>query len=134
MKKYYIILFCLQVMTAIGAIPAGYAYVSDPLGASMGVTVDLLAKSPFKDFLIPGLFLLIVNGLCNLVAAVFSILNKPVAGKIGLFLGFVLAVWIVIQVYWIGLSSFLQPLFFFVGLFEMALGWTIIRKTKVPIS
>jgi len=129
MKKYYIVLFCLQVMTAIGALPAGYAYVKDPTGAGLGASVDLLANSPLKDFLIPGLFLLIVNGFGQLGASVFSILNKPAAGKIGLFFGFVLAVWIVIQVYWIGLSSFLQPLFFFVGLFEMALGWTIIRKT-----
>jgi len=129
MKKYYIVLFCLQVMTAIGAIPAGYAYVKDPSGAGIGVSVDLLVNSPFKDFLIPGLFLLIVNGFGQLGAAVFSILNKPIAGKTGLFLGFFLMVWIVIQVYFIGLSSFLQPLFFFVGLFEMALGWTIIRKT-----
>jgi hypothetical protein len=116
-------------MVAIGAIPAGYAYVKDPSGAGLGVTVELLANSPLKDFLIPGLFLLIVNGFCQLGAAMFSIMNKPVAGKIALFLGFVLMVWIVIQVVWIGLSSFMQPLFFFVGLFEMALGWTIIRKT-----
>jgi len=128
MKKYYFILFCVELMVAIGAIPAGYAYIKDPSGAGLGVTVELLANSPLKDFLIPGLFLLIVNGFCQLTGAVFSILNKPVAGKIGLILGFVLMVWIVIQVIWIGLSSFMQPLFFFVGLFEMALGWTIIRK------
>ncbi|HPT30220.1 MAG TPA: hypothetical protein PLW67_00210 [Prolixibacteraceae bacterium] len=128
MKKYYFILFCVELMVAIGAIPAGYAYIKDPSGAGLGVTVELLANSPLKDFLIPGLFLLIVNGFFQLTGAVFSILNKPVAGKIGLILGFVLMVWIVIQVIWIGLSSFMQPLFFFVGLFEMALGWTIIRK------
>jgi len=128
MKKYYIILFCVQVMVAIGAIPAGYAYVKDPSGAGLGTSVDLLVNSPLKDFLIPGLFLLIVNGFGQLGAAVFSILNKPVAGKIGIFLGFVLMLWIVIQVWWISLSSFMQPLFFGIGLFEAMLGWTIIRK------
>jgi len=128
MKNYYFILFCVELMVAIGAIPAGYAYIKDPSGAGLGVTVELLANSPLEDFLIPGLFLLIVNGFCQVAGAVFSILNKPVAGKIGMILGFVLMIWIVIQVIWIGLSSFMQPLFFFVGLFEMALGWTIIRK------
>jgi hypothetical protein len=133
MKKYYIILFCIQVMVALGAIPAGGAYISDPSGASMGVTVELLARSPLKNFLIPGLFLLIVNGLCNVGAAVFSVLNKPVAGKLGLVLGFVLMVWIIIQVMWIGLSSFMQPLFFGIGLFEALLGWTIIKKQKAGL-
>lgn len=128
MKKYYIILFCVQVMVAIGAIPAGWAYLSDPSGASMGVTVDLLAHSPLKNFLIPGLFLFIVHGFGNVGGAVLSIMGKSVAGKAGIALGIILCLWIVIQVWWISLSSFMQPLFFGIGLFEAMLGWTIVRK------
>jgi hypothetical protein len=130
MKKYYIILFCVQVMVALGAIPAGWAYLSDPSGTSMGVTVDLLANSPLKNFLIPGLFLLIVHGLGNLAGAVLSIMGKKAAGIAGLGLGIILCFWIIIQVWWITLSSFMQPLFFVIGLFEALLGWTIIAKNR----
>jgi hypothetical protein len=130
MKKYYIILFCLQVLVALGAIPAGWAYISDPSGSSMGVSTDMLAHSPLKDFLIPGLFLFIVNGLGNVTGAVLSLTGKPLAGKAGLVLGIILCLWIVVQVWWITLSSFMQPLFFGIGLFEILLAWTIIRKSK----
>lgn len=130
MRKYFIILFCIQVMVALGAIPAGWAYITDPSGGSMGVSVELLAKSPLKNFLIPGLFLLLVNGLGQVTGAVFSILGKPAAGRAGLALGLILCLWIIIQVWWITQSSFMQPLFFAVGLFEILLGWTIIRKQK----
>jgi hypothetical protein len=128
MKKYYIILFCIQVMIVLGAVPAGWAYLTDPSGASMGVTLDLLAKSPLKNFLIPGLFLLIVHGIGNLAGAILSIMGKPFAGKAALALGIILCLWIVIQVWWITLSSFMQPLFFGIGMFEALLGWTIIKK------
>ena len=36
MKKYYIILGILQLFTALGAIPAGYGYLSDTSGEGMG--------------------------------------------------------------------------------------------------
>jgi hypothetical protein len=128
MKKYYIILFSIQVLIALVAIPAGWSYLTDPSGASMGVTVDLLSHSPFKNFLIPGLFLLLVHGAGNIAGAVLSIMGKPWAGKAGVALGIILCLWIIIQVWWITLSSFMQPLFFGIGLFEALLGWTIIKK------
>jgi hypothetical protein len=130
MKKYFIVLFCIQVFVAIGAIPAGWAYISDPSGASMGVSPDLLSGSPLKDFLIPGLFLFVVHGIGNITGAVLSLTGKPLAGKAGLMLGIILCLWIVIQVWWITLSSFMQPLFFGTGLFEILLSWTIIRKSR----
>lgn len=130
MKKYYIILFCLQALVALGALPAGWAYIADPSGSSMGVSSGMLANSPLKDFLIPGLFLFIVHGLGNITGAVLSLTGKPLAGKAGLVLGTLLCLWIVVQVWWITLSSFMQPLFFGIGLFEILLAWTIIRKSK----
>jgi hypothetical protein len=54
----------------------------------------------------------------------------PRAGLAGLLLGMILCFWIIIQVYWIGLSSFLQPLLFLIGASETAIGWLILRKTK----
>jgi hypothetical protein len=128
MKKYYIILGCLQIFTAIGAIPAGLGYLSDTTGAAMGTSVKLLAKSPLTSFLVPGLFLVIVHGLGNIVLAVLSFRKKAIAGIAGLGMGIVLCLWIIIQVYWIGLSHFLQPFFLIIGLVEFALGWVIWKK------
>ncbi len=130
MKKYYYILGSLQVFTAIGAIPAGIGYLIDTTGEGMGVSVDLLADSPLKSFLLPGLFLLLVNGLANLFGAYLSFTRYKYAGYTGLILGVLLSLWIIIQVAWILLSSVLQPLYLLIGLVNTYLGWEIMKTAK----
>lgn len=128
MKKYFVFLGILQVFVAIGAIPAGVGYLSDLSGTGMGTSPALLMNSPFHNFLIPALFLLIVHGIGNSAAAFFSFKKKEIAGKLGFALGVILCLWILLQVYWIGLSSFMQPLFFIIGLIEILLGVLIIKR------
>jgi len=127
-KKFYYALGTLQAITALGAIPAGSGYLMDTSGKGMGVTIELLEKSPFKTFLIPGLFLLIVNGLGNAAGAYLSFRKNKIAGEAGLFLGVLLILWIIIQVIWITLSSFLQPLFLIIGIANVYLGWRIMKS------
>lgn len=131
MKKYYFILGSLQAFTAIGAIPAGYSMLKDTTGISIGMSPEILARSPLDSFLLPGLFLLFINGFANLVAAILSFSRNRYAGHAGLFLGIVLTLWIIIQVWWISLSSILQPLFLIIGLVNTWLGWKIIRSAII---
>lgn len=128
MKKYFVILGCVQAFIAIGAIPAGVGFLIDISGVSMGTSVVLLKNSPFPNFMIPALFLLIVNGFGNAIAAFYSFKKKAVAGKLGLVLGLILCLWIIIQVRWIGFSSFMQPMFLFIGVIEVILSYIIIKK------
>ena len=130
MKKYYFILGALQAFTGIGAIPSGWGMLSDTTGAGLGMSPDLLANSPLGSFLLPGLFLLIVNGFANLGAAVLSFTRSRFAGHAGILLGIALVLWIVIQVWWISLSSVLQPLFFIIGIVNTWLGWKIISASR----
>lgn len=127
MKKYYYILGSLQALTAVGAIPAGYGYLSDITGKNMGVSTDLLMNSPLDSYLLPGLFLLIVNGFGNIAGSYLSFTRNRLAGHSGLILGLLLSLWIIIQVYWISLISFLQPLFLVTGLVNLYLSWRILR-------
>lgn len=131
MKKFHNILGMIQAFTAIGAIPAAYGFLSDISGAGMGTNTELLAKSPFDSFLIPGLFLLIVNGFGNAIGAFLSFRMKALAGMTGIVLGIILCFWIIIQVYWIGLGSLLQPFFLIVGIAEAWLGWYILKHSLV---
>ena len=134
MKKYCFILGALQAFTGIGAIPAGYGMLSDTTGAGLGMTPDMLANSPLDSFLLPGLFLLLVNGVANLAAAVLSFTRNRFAGYAGMFLGIALILWIVVQVWWISLSSVLQPVFFIIGMVNTWLGWKIIRSVDIKKS
>jgi hypothetical protein len=130
-KILSIILGSIQVITAIGAIPAGFGFLIDTSGKAMGASPEMLAHSPLKSFLLPGLFLVLVNGLATGIAAVLSFRRHKWAGMSALILGNILCLWIIIQVYWIGLTSFLQPMFFVVGIAEAFLGITIL-KSKSP--
>jgi ABC-type polysaccharide transport system permease subunit len=130
MKKYFYILGAIQAFVALGAIPAGLGYLTDITGVGMGTSVELLKNSPLTSFLIPGLFLLIVHGFGNVFGAILSFKQSQIAGKVGFVLGLILSLWIIIQVYWIGLSSFMQPLFLGIGLSINVLSVIITRKIK----
>lgn len=131
MKKLYYILGSLQSFTAIGAIPAGIGYLLDTSGKGMGTSTEMLANSPLDSFLLPGLFLVLVNGLANLAGAYLSFTRNRLAGYAGFFLGVTLCLWIIIQVAWISLTSVLQPVFLIIGLVNTFLSWKIVKTFAV---
>lgn len=132
-KKIHLILGIVQVFVAIGALPAGYSMMADPSGQGLKMSTEMLANSPFSNFLIPGIFLFTVNGVFNLVAAVVTFLKKRNAWLPGLGLGFAMLIWISIQVLSIGYVSVLQPIYFGIGILEIALSlwwWRDIKEKK----
>ena len=60
----------------ISALPAGCSFVSDPSGAGIGISTDLLQHSPFSDYLIPGLLLIIILGLFPIIIF-YGLVKKP---------------------------------------------------------
>lgn len=131
MKNTFFLLGSIQVFVALGALPSGILYLVDTSGALMGHTPALLANSPLTGFLIPGLFLLIIHGIGNLLCAYLSFKKEPIAGKWGLYMGVVLSVWILIQISWLGYISFLQPLLLFIGIAEILVSWRIYKKINL---
>jgi hypothetical protein len=113
-----------QVFVGIMAVPVGLMMVVEPNGSPLGIPNDWVADSAFGSFLIPGLFLLLVNGVAQLVAAALAVMRHPSAPWLMGALGVTLLVWIAIQVLIIPLS-FLQPAIFVIGLVQgfVALFW-----------
>lgn len=116
------ILGVLQVFIAIGAIAGGVTLVMDVSGAGMGFPSGLLAATPFNDYLLPGLYLLLVNGLGTLLAAFLSFRRHHWAAEIGIAFGLALMGWIIAQILWVGYISWMQPFYFALGLLEGAFG------------
>ena len=71
-KSLFISLGVLQAFIGVGAVAGGLGLALDPSGESLGIPLELLEETPFATFLIPGIVLFAVNGLCCLTGAIAS--------------------------------------------------------------
>lgn len=117
----------LQVFIGIGAVAGGLSLILDPSGESLGTPIQLLERTPFVTFLVPGIVLFAVNGLGSLVGAVASFAKHRYAGEMALALGVFLVAWIAVQVYWMEIH-WLHVLYLGLGILEAALGLSV-RKS-----
>jgi hypothetical protein len=120
----------LQIFIGITAVLGGFGLVSDPSGTKMHVPLELLINSPFNNYLIPGLVLLIVNGVGNVLAGIVTFFRTRYTGNPAIFLGMFLTLYIAIEVWFIGLLNFSQPLYFILGLVELLLGLKLSKSGK----
>ncbi|MGE0430807.1 MAG: hypothetical protein AB7K09_11815 [Planctomycetota bacterium] len=111
----------MLIVVGLMAAPAGAAFVADPGGGALGMTTALLAGSPFNDFMIPGLVLLLLHGGTGIVAGVASLNGWRHGGIATAVLGVAMVIWIAVQVAVVGFS-WLQPVFATVGLVEIGMG------------
>jgi len=125
-----LVLGVLQIFIGITAVLGGFGLVSDPSGTKMAVPVELLKNSPFTNYLVPGLVLLIVNGTGNVLAGIATFLRSRYSGKLAAFFGLFLTLYMVIEVWFIGLLNFSQPLYFILGVAELILGLKLSKSSK----
>lgn len=124
------VLGALQVFVGVTAVLGGFELVSDPSGAKVHIPQELLNNSPFTDYLIPGLVLLTVNGLGNVLAGIVTFLRNRTAGNLAIFLGAFLVLYITTEVLIVGLQNISQPLYFVLGGVELALGLKLWKSSK----
>jgi len=125
--KVYNGLGSLQAIIGLGALVGGFMLVKDPSGSALGVPLSFLEGSPFSDFLIPGIFLLAVNGIGSIIGAGLSITRNRFAQEIAIVLGAILVAWIVIQVVIIRSFSWMHILYIILGVVELGIGLYIRR-------
>ena len=124
-KRLANVLGILQLFIGLGAVGGGLGLVLEPSGANLGMPLEMLNHSPFSDFLLPGIVLLIVNGLGSIAGSVLSFKLFQYAAEIALALGAFLVAWILIQVYWIHAFHWLHTLYLSLGIIELAFGWLL---------
>lgn len=127
-----ILLYFLQAFLGIGAIAGGFGLLSDPSGENIGLPVSLLERSPFDDYLIPGILLLVVFGLLPLIV-LYGLVKKPEwpmsfgpfkaqhgAWTLSLYLGFGQIIWIMVQTYMMDSVAVIHVAYMCLGLLIQA--------------
>jgi len=88
----------LLAFNGIGAIYGGGSLMIHPDGSGLRLDPALLTHSPFRDFIIPGLVLFVVNGLCSLVIMLLSATHYRGYDRYTTLQGVLLLGWLAIQI------------------------------------
>lgn len=125
-----VILILLQLLLGVGAVFGGAALIIDPSGIMIQIPLYLLENSPFSNFLVPGIMLLVVLGVIPLIIASSLItgwnskfleaLNifKDVlwSWTFSIYIGYAVIIWITIQVYIINGAGIVHIFYVFLAI------------------
>lgn len=124
------LLYILHIFLGVGALAGGGSMVIDPSGDLIHMPTSMLERSPFSDFLIPGILLFIVFGILPLF--VFYGLIKRLELRwvntlnpfkklysfwaLSLYIGFGLIIWIMVQTYMLNSVAIIHLIYMSLGL------------------
>lgn len=112
----------LLLFNGIGAIYGGGNLILHPDGSTLGLPLHLLDGTPFSNYAIPGVVLILANGILSLLTAAFVLLKTPHFKCYILAQGCILLGWLFIQVLLIKMLFFLHYVMGAVGLLLVICG------------
>lgn len=99
----------LGVLGVRGLVGGGQ-FVLVPSGALVDVSTTVLTPTPFADFLVPGLFMVLAFGVAPLVAVYGLYDDRQWAPSATIAVGFVLVGWAIVEGFVLGFGERLQYL------------------------
>ena len=117
----------LGLSSLVGAIPM----ILDPTGKMLRMPLSLLRYSPFDSFLIPGIILLVANGLLALGVLWLALRRRPRYGLWTAFQGCVLLGWLAVECWMIRVVVWPHYFYGAVALVLIATGLAL-RREPVP--
>ena len=115
------VLTAIQLLVAVSAFGGGIALVAAPDGSNLQFDKELLDGSPFNDFLVPGLILMLAVGGSSLIAAFMVWTGQDRAVEVNFAAGAIVFGWITIEAIIIGEVSFLHWLYWTLGAVTMVM-------------
>jgi len=112
----------LQAFIGLTAILGGFQLVLDPTGIKSNLSLEWLAGSPFQDYFVPGLILVLVNGVGYTMGASITFFRNRYSGDVAIALGVCLTFYMAVEVWFVGLRNLLQPSYFILGIIVLLLG------------
>ena len=114
----------LGISAIVGAIPL----ILFPQGDLLHMPLSMLDHSPFHSFLIPGIILLLANGVLSFVALYQLLRRRNGYSWWVAFQGCVISGWIVVEVIILRAVVWLHFLYLAVGLILIASGLALIKE------
>lgn len=130
MKGVKVTLALLHLFVAVFAFLGGWAAISDPI-SPFDISTAMLANSPFRSFLIPGILLFTVIGLGQLAAAVFFLFRSRYQGYVSLFFSGALIIWLFVQVLMIRTIETLHIVTFLIACIQLGLSLLLIYRERL---
>jgi hypothetical protein len=118
----------LLLINSLGTFYGGYNLIIYPDCSSLQLSLDWLQYSPFSDYLLPGILLLVFNGIFSLFVLIWLIIGKRHFALLVVLQGVILTGWIVIQMIMLRSAVGIQLFFLAVGLLLLITGWLLRRK------
>ncbi|MDQ0196216.1 hypothetical protein [Paenibacillus wynnii] len=134
------LLYILQAFLGLGAIGGGLVLIIDPSGEMIGMPVSILERSPFSNFLLPGILLMLVFGLLPMLV-LYGLTKRPEwkfadrlnpfkdlhsSWALSLYIGFGQIIWIMVETYMVNAVEVIH-------VFYMSLGLLIQVVTLLPV-
>ena len=113
---YTWIAVALEVITGVFAVPVGWSFIQDPTGRALGIPQGWIEATPFGSYLIPGIFLLGMNGAAMLGLAVLTMRRHWFAPWLTGTLGVGMIIWIAVEIVTLPETMFLTWVFLAIGL------------------
>lgn len=129
MNTIRIIAIFLMLFNAAGAIFGGWSLIQDPTGGDLQMSLSHLEHSPFRDYFIPGIILLSVNGIFCIVAMFMTMFQMNHYTWMILIQGALLTGWIIIQMIMLREIYYLHYILGGIGLALICIGWILKRNS-----
>ena len=109
------ILFILVAFLALSTVVASLLLMSAPDGSLLSLTTAILKGSVFKDFVLPGLMLLVFVGIINMLALFYNLINHKLKYNLSIAGGSMILLWMVIQYSIIQQAFWLDLIYVLIG-------------------
>ena len=127
-RTIWVSLIVLEALVGLNAVLAGYQMLT----GGWDLPTGWLVHTPFDSWALPGLTLLLLPGLGELLAAGFTIGRLPYYRQLSMFAGAGLAAWVLVQLAWMRVvQPVMHPLVFAVGVLITVLAWELGRIEPV---
>ena len=121
-------LVVLQLLVGVSAVTGGLLM----LAGNMELEQAWLQKTPFSNWTIPGIALLLLPGVGELVAAAAVLARWRYARLLAIFSGLGLVAWILVQLLWMQVfHPVMHPLVGSIGIAIAVLGWLLPQEAGI---